>query len=137
MQQQLLRRKLADSEPPMGEWLRQAVTTPLPGIGAIWDLPPNQLWVEMEFGLQEGESIFRGAMDLVVRTPNGWYLIDWKTNQVQGDLHTLMQQGDYLEQARLYSRALQRWLSRVAPSEQLKGVLYVFVRTMEVYSYGI
>jgi ATP-dependent exoDNAse (exonuclease V) beta subunit len=136
----LERRQIESAEEPMREWLYNALHTPLPQIGPVWDLPRHTIWSEMEFGLLEEGNILRGAMDLVIRHATGWYLIDWKTNQLPSydapALREAMERGHYLDQAQLYGRALQRWISQVAPGEKLAGVYYLFVRGPGVFHVG-
>jgi exodeoxyribonuclease V beta subunit len=86
------------------------------------------------FGVLAG--FFQGYIDLTFEHHGRYYIIDYKTNALQGygarELETAMLQHHYLLQARLYTLALHRHLKATMngyqPEVHLGGCAYLFVR---------
>jgi ATP-dependent exoDNAse (exonuclease V) beta subunit len=128
-----------------------ALRTPLPELGCrLCDVPLDHRLCELEFlypenvGVQPAagrpeESFVTGFVDLVFRRDGLYYLLDWKTNDLDGyDPQTIeraMQEHGYHRQYQLYLHALALWLARRhgADFEFLQhcgGVYYLFLRGM-------
>lgn len=80
-----------------------------------------------------------GIIDLVFRHENKFYVLDWKTNLLNGyatdNLTQVMADHHYFLQAQLYAHALDRFLSqRLAtsyqPENHFGGIIYVFLRAI-------
>ncbi|MCE9599172.1 MAG: UvrD-helicase domain-containing protein [Spirochaetia bacterium] len=77
-----------------------------------------------------------GAMDLVFRQNQKYYVLDWKTNKLpvytQDELEKCMQSSHYDLQYEIYSHALISWLSSMPgyEPEWFGGVFYLFLRGM-------
>lgn len=93
-----------------------------------WALsPPNN-------ALSKG--LFNGFIDLVIEINNRYWIIDYKTNTLEGydepNLQSAMQHNDYGWQASFYLLALHRYLQRRLPGysieNNLGGAIYLFVR---------
>ena len=76
------------------------------------------------------EGCVTGAIDFIFQYGEKVYIVDWKTNWLPGyseeEMRREMEASDYTLQARLYSGAVERYLSLFG--EKLSGVYYVFVR---------
>lgn len=64
-----------------------------------------ECYAEVPFGLPlgEGDELLEGVIDLVFREDGGWTIVDYKTDQVQGDIGTY--RDFYARQLELYGRA--------------------------------
>jgi exodeoxyribonuclease V beta subunit len=129
-----------------------ALRTPLPELGCrLCDVPPDQRLCELEFLYPEDlgvvpadanhpdETFVTGFMDLVFRKDGLYYLLDWKTNDLDGydppAIARAMDQHGYHRQYRLYLHALARWLGRRHGAafdflQHFGGVYYLFLRGM-------
>lgn len=86
------------------------------------------------------QGYLKGAIDLIFRHENRYYIIDWKTNHLgytyedyaQDRLQAIMYDHFYPLQYHLYLLALHRHLLRHVPhytyEEHMGGVFYLFVR---------
>jgi exodeoxyribonuclease V beta subunit len=123
-------------------WL--GLRTPLPGLGrCLADVPAKDCSRETEFlfGADERPDRFlTGFIDLLFRCEGRYYLLDWKTNLLEGydaaSLAAAMTASDYTRQYRLYTLALARWLRRVygasySSQTYLGGAYYVFLRGLD------
>ena len=99
----------------------------------------HQSWLDA--GASEGFLV--GSMDLVVRRPDGKFVIvDYKTDQLAGSdrpyspaaMSEAMERQHYVMQALVYSVALHRFLTRTLegyePTKHLGGCGYYFVRVV-------
>jgi exodeoxyribonuclease V beta subunit len=133
--------------------------SPLPGLGGcLCDIPSGQRIHELEFLFPQSygeiapaevrleEGFFTGFMDLVFRKGGLYYLLDWKTNDLdaydQAAIARAMEQSGYHRQYRLYLHALGRWLGRRhGPNfdflKHCGGVYYLFLRGMTDNSSGV
>lgn len=136
----------------VAELVWNALRRPLPGLGGcLCEVPRSDRVHELEFlfpqhGVQAPpaevrleEGFFTGFMDLVFRKNDLYYLLDWKTNDLNGydapAIARAMADGDYHRQYRLYLHALERWLTRRHGVrfnflQQFGGVYYLFLRGM-------
>jgi ATP-dependent exoDNAse (exonuclease V) beta subunit len=78
-----------------------------------------------------------GSIDIMVEARQRLWLLDWKTHDLEGiqpgraGLIHLLEEGDYLLQARLYLGALHAELrARQLPIE-VGGFIFVFTRALE------
>lgn len=99
------------------------------------DIPSSQLLVEMEFLYSEPHHYMKGFTDLIFRYQDTYYLLDWKTNDLDtyhpDRLHQEMQLHNYYLQAELYSKALSKYLNLFSGdlfSSRFGGAFYIFVR---------
>lgn len=104
---------------------------------SLTELMPGQLQTEMEFLFSEPPHFIKGYIDLVFFHEGKLYFIDWKTNWIGLDdsaylfLNETMTEHDYWLQAKLYTRALRRYVKRfyMQPFEELfGGAIYLFLR---------
>ena len=114
-------------------------------------LTSEQMIREPEFflSLEDQESLLpdkdtdgylHGFIDLVFEHNGRVYLVDWKSNRVEGgyqrdSLHKLMEEEDYILQYQIYSLALLRWLrwklgTDFSYEKHFGGVFYLFLRGM-------
>jgi exodeoxyribonuclease V beta subunit len=144
------------SGPQLEEACRQQIArlvwntlrTPLPEVGPLWQIPPQDRLHEVEFHFPEAfgpkppevraqEGFLTGFMDLVFRKQGRIYLVDWKTNLLESyagdDIRQAMEECDYVRQYRLYLQALSRWLGDRGGFDfrrDFGGVFYLFLRGM-------
>ena len=136
----------------VAELVWKALRTPLPGFGdELAGVPRSERLHELEFlfpekfdmlpppAVQRANGFFTGYMDLVARKDGLYYLVDWKTNDLDAydapGIDRAMTDQDYHRQYRLYLQALERWLAaRHGKSfnflEHFGGVFYLFLRGM-------
>ncbi len=76
----------------------------------------------MPFAFREGDVVVEGFIDLVVPTPTGVEIVDWKTDDVDA-AGVEERLAGYRIQAGLYARGLQRATGLV-----VERITYVFVR---------
>lgn len=89
------------------------------------------------------ESYMKGAIDLLFRHGDKYYILDWKSNTLGGDLSKFSKEGlfqemckhGYILQYYIYTLAVHRYLkTRVKDyeyNEHFGGAFYLFVRGME------
>lgn len=74
------------------------------------------------------EGALNGSIDLLVRRPNGYVIIDWKTNALDdyeaATVAEAMELAGYHLQYRIYTLAAEKWLGGAC----VKGAAYLFVR---------
>jgi exodeoxyribonuclease V beta subunit len=126
--------------------------------GCLCDIPTGERIHELEFlfpqrcgeaapvEVRVEERFFTGFMDLVFRKDGLYYLLDWKTNELDSYdsacIARAMEQSDYHRQYRLYLHALRRWLGRRHGAgfdflEHCGGVYYLFLRGMTGAAAGV
>lgn len=100
---------------------------------------------EMEFlfpypgGEGPGQGYLWGYIDLVFRREGRYYLLDWKSNRLDGYGRSALQadvlSSRYDLQYMLYSMALDRWLRSLIPdydpARHFGGVYYVYLRGLD------
>jgi len=90
----------------------------------------NKLLCEFEFCYKEETTFVRGAIDLVVETKHGFYIVDWKTNVLGDEVSAYDKEGllkeiernNYILQAKIYSRSVDMLI------KSFRGVFFVFLR---------
>ena len=70
-----------------------------------------------------------GKIDLLFEEPEGWVIVDYKTDRVSGEALEHRFQG-YREQGNWYARA-----ARKVTGEKIKEVIFFFVRAGEVRTF--
>ena len=81
---------------------------------------------EVPFSVFLAEKIMEGKIDLLFEEKEGWVVVDYKTDEVSGDvLHERFEA--YKDQGIWYARAVEK-----ATGERVKEVAFFFVRTREV-----
>ncbi len=130
--------------------VHNALHTPLAEAGGpLWRIPASDRLHEVEFQFPEKpgdpapadvrweEGFVMGYMDLVFRHNGLCFLVDWKTNLLNGytpdQVARCMADADYHRQYQLYLQALSRWLAKSHGrgfnfEKQFGGVYYLFVR---------
>lgn len=91
-----------------------------------------------QFGFEPFTGFLQGYIDLIFEHEGRWYVVDYKTNRLdgyqEGDLEHAMQAHHYLLQARLYALALHRHLSvhlhEYDYAKHFGGIVYLFLRGM-------
>jgi exodeoxyribonuclease V beta subunit len=86
--------------------------------------------------VKAGNGLLWGFIDLVFRARGRYYLLDWKSNRLDGydaaSIRASMEEHRYDLQWKLYAVALDRWLrSRLAgydPAAHFGGVIYLYLR---------
>lgn len=90
------------------------------------EIPRSDMRVECAFlDKEDGERYIRGSIDLLFVWKGAIYIVDWKTNAVQGKSCHEEVERMYLQQHRLYLEAAVRSLS---PEFRYGGFFFVFVR---------
>src|SRR5690606_10362593 len=87
-------------------------------------------------GLPKGGAFLWGFIDLVFRHRDRYYLLDWKSNLLdaydEASVRASMERSRYDLQWKLYSVALDRWLSArlpgYDPEAHFGGVHYLYLR---------
>jgi len=75
---------------------------------------------EVPFALRDGFTVLEGFIDLVIETPEGLEVVDWKTDRInEGEVEGRLE--DYKLQAGLYVHGLEQATGRL-----VTGVTYVF-----------
>jgi exodeoxyribonuclease V beta subunit len=116
--------------------IEAAFKAPLPsphGTFRLEEIPPDQLYPEVEFFHPSSpHEIMKGFIDLVFLHQGNYYLLDWKSNFLEGydksHLEKAMQENDYFRQAEIYEEALTRYLTFKKAKERIEGTFYLFLR---------
>lgn len=114
------------------KWLYNALHTPLPHLGrSLAACDPGKMRKEMEFLMPHAEGgMLKGFIDLFFEWEGVCYLLDWKSNAIEvGEVEETMRAQDYLLQARLYRRAMERYVA-LFPGLRFGGVFFLFVRLL-------
>jgi exodeoxyribonuclease V beta subunit len=130
-------------------WNTLRAPLPDPAGGApfpLCEVDQAQRRPEMEFlfpyparqGASGPDGYLWGFIDLVYRHRGRYYLLDWKSNHLDGygsaDLDRSMRESHYDLQYMLYSLALDKWLASLIPdyryADHFGGIHYLFLRGM-------
>ncbi len=116
------------------QMVKRAFEIPLDGF-SLREVPPCQMYPEVEFIYPQGSHFLKGFMDLVFEKEGKLYLLDWKTNVLErydeAGLQEGMKEGDYFLQAALYKEALHRHLE--GSDLEFGGIYYCFLRGGAIY----
>ncbi len=117
--------------------MRRTLHQPLPGPDGTFPLSavdPKKIFKEMEFLFpsEEPPGYFKGFIDLFFEYEGGYYVIDWKTNYVDGTAEEVVKHHRYDLQAAIYQNAVERYLHLFDSRAQFKGSFYIFLRTGEI-----
>lgn len=118
-----------------------ALKTPLfKDVCPLAEIPDCECFREMEFAFSaENEFGFngylKGVVDLFFRYKGNYYLVDWKSNWLGPDItkynelsmRKTMEDSDYFLQARIYQKALNRYLKLINDTA-IKETAYIFLR---------
>lgn len=115
------------------ELVEKALYTPVIGEkGFLADIPYQDRRVELEFFSSYGENFLKGFIDLLFRFEGKYYLLDWKTNDLESYtenyLKEVLVREQYDLQAAIYTDALRKFLGEKTFSTQFGGMFYVFLR---------
>lgn len=89
----------------------------------------KRLFREVPFFAYLDDRIVEGKIDLLFEEPEGWVIVDYKTDRVSGEALEHRFQG-YREQGNWYARA-----ARKVTGEKIKEVIFFFVRAGEVRTF--
>lgn len=129
---------------PYGAWKKEilemvekSLSLPLEGF-SLNDVDPKKMWHELEFLYPTGGGDFmKGFIDLLFEHNGKVYLVDWKSNLLEGytplHLEEAMKKHDYFLQARIYREGVERYLKVMGASLDFGGAFYLFVRGPAVY----
>lgn len=98
---------------------------------------------EVEFYFYLGEDFINGAIDLLFNYKDKYYIIDWKSNKLEGRESIENNFSKYYEtQAKIYSYAIKTYLKKTILNfnyeRDFGGVIYIYLRYInEVNSNGI
>lgn len=119
--------------------------TPIEMLGGktLGSIQTADMKAELEFYINKNDylteeqknNIMIGFIDLLFRVDGKYYILDWKTNMLQGyDSDTVleaMEEANYTLQHEIYSVATIQWLEKLFGTEAaslLGGSIYMFVR---------
>ena len=123
-------------------WNTLRAQVPDPAGGApfrLGDLAERRAEMEFFFPYGGGPNGYLGGfIDLVFRLRGRYYLLDWKSNHLEGygpgDLEESIRDSHYDLQYMLYSLALDKWLRSLIPDynhqTHFGGVYYIYLRGM-------
>ena len=86
----------------------------------------KRLFREVPFSISYEEKIVEGKIDLLFEEPDGWVIVDYKTDNVSGTALEARFQ-NYRDQGRWYARAMKK-----AAAGAVKEVIFFFVRAGEL-----
>jgi exodeoxyribonuclease V beta subunit len=107
---------------------------------SLKNVAKNRQIKEIEFLIdsEEAKGFVTGFIDLVIEHENRYYIIDWKSNLLNGysqeDLEQEMQNQSYLLQESLYREALKKYLQNSderAFEDCFGGSFYIFLRGLK------
>jgi exodeoxyribonuclease V beta subunit len=111
---------------------------------AYWTRPPAGDGAEPEpFSFAPVEGMLKGFIDLVFEFQGRYYVVDWKSNRLGGDLEAYntnamaaeIRRQHYYFQYQLYTVALDRYLRLRLPGydyeQHFGGVYYIFLRGLD------
>ena len=103
------------------------------GSFCLADILPRHLHPEVEFFYADTPNSYcKGFIDLIFFHESGYYIIDWKTNELDDytpkGLHQAMKQNDYFLQAKIYMKGLSRYLEFQKDTYPILGCYYLFLR---------
>jgi exodeoxyribonuclease V beta subunit len=121
------------------------LNTPIQMLGekTLGSIQTADMKAELEFYINKNDylteeqknNIMIGFIDLLFRVDGKYYILDWKTNMLQGyDSATVleaMEEANYTLQHEIYSVATIQWLEKLFGTEAsnlLGGSIYMFVR---------
>lgn len=116
--------------------LKTPLMTPDGELFSLCDIPSTDCYKEMDFLYPwEKQGFCKGTIDLVFSYRDRYYLLDWKSNKLDAydheHLSQAMEQHQYDLQAKIYSEALQRYLT-LTDSRNIDdcfgGIFYLFTR---------
>jgi len=90
----------------------------------------KRLFREVPFCVNLDDHIVEGKIDLLFEEPEGWVIVDYKTDHVSGEALEHRFQG-YREQGNWYARAVRK-----VTGEKIKEVIFFFVRAGEVRTFN-
>ena len=135
--QVILDRVVPEKFAPMREifkaWSLAAILNPYPVEGiliTLAEIEPKHVFSELEFLFYDKGKLFKGFIDLVFIHNDKIYLIDWKTNLLEGyepiQMDLEMTNHQYFLQASMYKQSLQK----IKHFDHLSfgKAIYVFVR---------
>lgn len=117
--------------------IQKALALPL-GNFCLNSISFHHLQTEMEFFYETEQGWMKGYIDLCFEHEGVLYAVDWKTNLLEnadpGTVLQAMQANDYLLQGKIYTEAMQKYLTGF-PHLSFGGVYFIFVRGPAVYHY--
>jgi exodeoxyribonuclease V beta subunit len=125
---------------PVGQLDPKKLSAALLADPAVSGNTDRRFWAEelATLGFHEFTGFLQGFIDLIFEHEGRWYVMDYKSNRLEGynpaRLEQAMLDSKYLLQARIYAFALHQHLSvhlpLYDPTKHLGGVLYLFLRGM-------
>lgn len=146
IQQQLVTSSLSEWIEVIEKMVKEIIEMPLIDSFALKDLSLGEYFQEMEFLFSEGNQFIKGFADLIFQKNEKYYLLDWKTNWLGikdadytvKNMEKVMIQNDYFLQAKLYAKALKRYVKLFDNrpfSTLFGGAIYVFLRGKKAYHF--
>ena len=138
--------KIIDSAPnELKRMVWNTLNTPIQMLGSktLGSIQTADMKAELEFYINKNDylteeqknNIMIGFIDLLFRMDGKYYILDWKTNMLQGyDSATVleaMEEANYTLQHEIYSVATIQWLEKLFGTKAaslLGGSIYMFVR---------
>jgi len=120
---------LESHEQEIYELLQHIQHVPFPGKipFTLADVDPKQMMRELPFLYPFENGYCQGVIDLVFLHAGCYYLIDWKSNVVEGTLEEECDKHHYMEQARLYHHALKKLLGTLGQEVPIQ-TFFFFLR---------
>lgn len=102
-------------------------TTSLPDGFTLAEVDPTKILRELPFIYPFEEGYCKGFIDLVFEHKNKIYIIDWKSNVIEGSIEEESERHQYPLQAQLYREAISRFLKTIDSDFEV-AVFYFFLR---------